>query len=169
MYADQSLNRALSSLARPSARAVKFVGKSQDARSVLQPIPAALPKSPRSSILATDGSGERYQPVEGIIPAFARCFCSISASLNLEEEAPRLRFSSLVSDRIARPRLENILSTGCYPPGGSPSTSRQSFTFSASIDAMSRSIRAAVAFGSRDAAWISARNRRAASKRSSPR
>ena len=54
-----------------------------------------------------------YQPVERIIPACGRIFCSISASLQLDEEAPRLRFSSLISNRIPRPRLESIFSTVC--------------------------------------------------------
>ena len=53
------------------------------------------------------------QPVEKVIPACGRIFCSISASLKLEEEAPRLRFSSLISNRISRPRLESTFSTGC--------------------------------------------------------
>ena len=54
----------------------------------------------------------RYQPVERIIAASGRRFCPIpyplddEGSLKLEEEAPRLRFSSLISTRITRPRLE---------------------------------------------------------------
>ena len=48
-----------------------------------------------------------------IIPAYGRCFRSISASLKLEEEAPRLHFGSLISDRIRRPRLESIFWAGC--------------------------------------------------------
>ena len=60
------------------------------------------------------------QPEEKVIPAYGRIFCSISyplneeGSLKLEEEAPRLRFSSLISNRNSRLRLESAFSTGYW-------------------------------------------------------
>ena len=54
-----------------------------------------------------------YQPVEKPF-RLRSVLLPISASLKLEEEAPRLHFSSLISNRIPRPRLESVFSTGCY-------------------------------------------------------
>ena len=69
-----------------------------------------------ANLSLTDRTFERIevdQPVEKVIPAYGRIFCSNSASLKLEEEAPRLHFSSLISIRISRPRLESTFWAGC--------------------------------------------------------
>ena len=75
---------------------------------------AATTPPSRSEVTNATADAPAYQPVGKVIPAEGRCFCPISASLKLEEEAPRLHSSSLISNRIPRPRLESTFSTGCY-------------------------------------------------------
>ena len=90
-----------------------FVSSGQAAAFLSGPQHASSPFGPPA-----EPSGAR-QPAQEVIPAEGRCFCSIpcsleeEGSLKLEEEAPRLHFSSLISNRIPRPRLESTSSTGC--------------------------------------------------------